>query len=108
LEARAQFDLVHVYQTCFRSLADRAAAKSGHTLMKLGVDGASGRILGVHLFAEGASEMIQFIAVAVRAGATIEQFTTTVAVHLTLGEELVTLHTPSAQYRRESAASGAG
>jgi glutathione reductase (NADPH) len=108
-QARAQFDLVHVHQTCFRSLTDRAAGRSQDTLMKIIVDGASGRILGVHLFAEAASEMIQFVAIALRAGATIEQFATTMAVHPTLGEEMVTMRTPIAQYHRETlTADGAG
>jgi glutathione reductase (NADPH) len=100
-EARAQYDAVEVYKTKFRSLMESAAGICRNSLMKVVVDQRTQRILGVHLFAEHASEMIQFIAVALRAGATMPQFKTTMAVHPTLGEELVTMRLPYAVYRRE-------
>lgn len=93
-QARGAFDSVAIYHTSFRALKEMATGKQQHTLMKVIVDRNSDRILGVHLFAEQASELIQLIAVAVRAGATMKQFLTTMAVHPTLGEELVTLRNP--------------
>jgi glutathione reductase (NADPH) len=93
-QARSAFDSVAIYRTSFRALKEMATGKQQHTLMKVIVDQTSDRILGVHLFAEEASELIQLIAVAVRAGATMRQFLTTMAVHPTLGEELVTLRAP--------------
>lgn len=93
-QARNAFDSVAIYRTCFRALKEMAAGKQQPTLMKVIVDRTSDRIVGVHLFAEQASELIQLIAVAVRAGATMTQFLSTMAVHPTLGEELVTLRTP--------------
>lgn len=59
--------------------------------MKLVVDRASDRILGVHLFGEGSAEMIQAIAISFGMGATKRDFDRTVAVHPTAAEELVTL-----------------
>lgn len=99
-EARAAFETVAIYQTKFRSLKDVAINATQFTLMKVIVDHTSDRILGVHLFAESASEMIQLIAVAVRAGATMDQFLTTMALHPTLGEELVTLRAPAVIHQR--------
>ena len=93
-QARSAFDSVAIYRTSFRALKEMATGRQQHTLMKVIVDQTSDRILGVHLFAEEASELIQLIAVAVRAGATMRQFLTTMAVHPTLGEELVTLRAP--------------
>jgi glutathione reductase (NADPH) len=61
------------------------------TLMKLVVDAASDRVLGVHIVGEGAPEMIQCLAIAVKAGATKRQFDETVALHPTAAEELVLL-----------------
>ena len=62
-------------------------------LMKLVVDPASDRVLGVHLSGPDAGEMIQLAGVAVKMGATKRQFDDTVAVHPTAAEELVTLRT---------------
>ena len=63
-------------------------------LMKLVVDKTSRRVLGVHIVGHGAGEMIQCIGVAVKMGATKEQFDQTIAVHPTAAEELVTMRTP--------------
>jgi glutathione reductase (NADPH) len=101
-EARVKYDVVEVYKTRFRSLMESAAGTFNYSLMKVVVDQKTQRILGIHLFAESASEMIQFIAVALRAGATMQQFTNTMAVHPTLGEELVTMRVPFATYRRSA------
>ena len=66
--------------------------------MKLVVDGATGRILGAHLLAHDAGEMIQLVAVAMTMGATKADFDATMAVHPTAAEELVTMRAPSVRY----------
>ena len=71
--------------------------------MKLVVDGATDRVLGVHLVGEGAGEMIQLIAIAVKMGATKADLDATMAVHPTMAEELVTMRTPTVRYGREAA-----
>ena len=60
-------------------------------MMKLVVEPESRRVLGVHIVGHGAAEMIQLAAVAVRMGATKDDFEATMAVHPTSAEELVTM-----------------
>jgi len=60
-------------------------------LMKLVVDAASGRVVGVHIVGADAPEMIQLAAIAVKAGLTKAQWDETCALHPTAAEELVTL-----------------
>jgi glutathione reductase (NADPH) len=62
--------------------------------MKLVVAEDTRRVLGVHIVGHAASEMIQLAAIAVRMGATKEDFDRTMAVHPTAAEELVTLRSP--------------
>ena len=52
------------------------------------------KALGCHIVADGAGEMIQLAAIAIKMGATKEDFDRTVAVHPTMSEELVTMKEP--------------
>jgi glutathione reductase (NADPH) len=61
------------------------------TSMKLVTAGADERVIGCHIIGDGADEMLQGFAVAVRMGATKKQFDDTVAIHPTSAEELVTM-----------------
>jgi glutathione reductase (NADPH) len=63
-------------------------------LMKLVVDRASDRVLGAHMVGPDAPEIIQGLAIAVKAGLTKRQFDQTVAIHPTSAEELVLLREP--------------
>ena len=65
------------------------------TLMKLITDANSDHVLGCHIVAPSAGEMIQLIGVAIKMGATKADFDRTMAVHPTLSEELVTLKAPT-------------
>ena len=60
-------------------------------MMKLVVDAASGRVLGVHMVGEDAPEIIQALAVAVKMGATKADFDAAMALHPTAGEEFLTM-----------------
>ncbi len=73
------------------------------SLLKVVVDCASDRILGIHIFAEDASEMIRVLAIAVASGATMKDFMVAMAVHLTMGEEIVAMQTPTVRYDRRDA-----
>ena len=68
------------------------------TIMKLVVDGATQRIVGAHILASDAAEMIQLVAVAMTMGATKADFDATVAVHPTAAEELVTMRSAHARF----------
>jgi len=94
-DARASFD-VEIYQTSFRNMYHAFAGRDEKMLMKLVVDKTTRRVLGVHIVGHGAGEMIQMVGIAVKMGATKEQFDETVAVHPTAAEELVTMRTPFA------------
>lgn len=92
-DARAQ-EPVDVYATAFRPMQTAFADQPGRVLMKLIVSRATRRVMGCHIVAPGAGEMIQLAGIAVKMGATKEDFDRTVAVHPTMSEELVTLKTP--------------
>ncbi|MBP1805639.1 glutathione-disulfide reductase [Rubellimicrobium aerolatum] len=93
-EARAR-EPIEVYATTFRPMRTAFAGRPDRVLMKLIVSQATRKVLGCHIVAPEAGEMIQLAAVAVRMGATKEDFDRTVAVHPTMAEEIVTLRTPA-------------
>ncbi len=92
-EARAAHD-VEIYRATFRPMLHTLAAREERMLMKLVVDKANRRVLGVHVVGHAAAEMIQMAGIAVKMGATKEDFDRTVAVHPTAAEELVTMRAP--------------
>ncbi|MBY6202496.1 FAD-dependent oxidoreductase [Maritalea mobilis] len=85
---------IEVYCTSFRPMQTAFAGKPGRVLMKLIVDRGDRKVLGCHIVAPNAGEMIQMAGIAVKMGATKEDFDRTVAVHPTMAEELVTMKTP--------------
>ncbi|AHD00263.1 glutathione-disulfide reductase [Leisingera methylohalidivorans] len=85
---------VEVYATSFKPMQQAFAGRAQRVLMKLIVSKATRKVLGCHIVAPGAGEMIQLAGIAVKMGATKEDFDRTVAVHPTMSEELVTLKTP--------------
>ena len=90
----AQQGKVEVYVANFRPMKSLFAGRDDRMLMKLLVDAATRRVLGCHIVGEGAAEMIQMAAIAVKMGATKEDFDATVAVHPTAAEEMVTMRRP--------------
>lgn len=89
LEAREKFGAVDIYKTDFRPMKATLSGGKARTMMKLVVEAASDRVLGVHIVGEGAAEMIQCLAVAVKAGLKKRDFDDTMALHPTSAEELV-------------------
>jgi glutathione reductase (NADPH) len=92
-EAREAED-IEVYRAAFRPMQHILAGKSERMLMKLIVSKASRKVLGCHIVGHAAGEMIQMAGVAVKMGATKEDFDRTMAIHPTAAEELVTMKTP--------------
>ncbi len=92
-EARDQ-EAVEIYCTSFRPMQTAFAGRPDRVLMKLVVSQATRKILGCHIVAPQAGELIQLAGIAVKMGATKEDFDRTVAVHPTMSEELVTMKTP--------------
>jgi glutathione reductase (NADPH) len=97
-EALQRFPRVHVYKTDFRPLKATVSGAPERAIMKLIVDGATERIVGAHILAHEAAEMIQLVAVAMTMGATKADLDATVAVHPTAAEELVTMRSAHARY----------
>ena len=85
---------IEVYCTSFNPMKQSFAGRSDRVLMKLIVCADTRKVLGCHIVAEGAGEMIQMVGIAVKMGATKEDFDRTVAVHPTMAEELVTMKSP--------------
>jgi len=85
---------IEVYETSFRPMQSAFAGRPDRVMMKLIVCARSRKVIGCHIVAPGAGEMIQLAAIAIKMGATKEDFDRTVAVHPTLAEELVTLRKP--------------
>ncbi len=92
-EARDQ-EPIEVYCTSFKPMQQAFAGKSDRVLMKLIVAKQSRKVLGCHIVADHAGEMIQLAGIAVKMGATKEDFDRTVAVHPTMAEEIVTMKEP--------------
>ncbi|WOI55657.1 FAD-dependent oxidoreductase [Palleronia sp. LCG004] len=85
---------IEVYCTSFRPMRQAFIDKPARTLLKLIVDRETRVILGCHIVADEAGEMIQLVGIAVKAGMTKEQFDRTCAVHPTISEEIVTMREP--------------
>ncbi|MEM9707868.1 MAG: FAD-dependent oxidoreductase [Pseudomonadota bacterium] len=93
-EAAAENEEIDVYCTSFRPMNTAFIRRPDRVLFKLIVSKASRKILGCHIVAPGAGELIQMVGIAVKMGATKEDFDRTVAVHPTISEELVTMRDP--------------
>ncbi len=81
-----------VFKTEFKPMKNQLSGNPQKTLMKMIVENKSDKILGIHIVGDGAAELIQVAAVAVKMGATKKDFDATCAVHPTAAEELVTLN----------------
>ena len=91
-EARAEHgDAVKVYQSRFTPMYYALGQQKQTSVMKLITAGADERIVGCHVIGDGADEMMQGFAVAIRMGATKRDFDDTVAIHPTSAEEFVTM-----------------
>jgi len=90
-DARARFDKIRVYCSDFKPLRHTLSGSSERTLMKLVVDDASDRVVGLHMVGADAGETIQGFAVAMKAGATKATFDATLGIHPTAAEEFVTM-----------------
>ena len=93
-EQAREIEPIDVYCTSFRPMRSSFAGRSDRVLMKLVVSQETRKVLGCHIVADAAGELIQMVGIAVKAGLTKEDFDRTVAVHPTMSEELVTMQKP--------------
>lgn len=93
--AREKFAEIDVYRSTFRALKHTLTGGKERTMMKLVVDRASDRVVGLHMVGPDAGEIVQGFAVAIKAGATKADFDATIGIHPTSAEEFVTMRTPA-------------
>ncbi|AQQ67383.1 glutathione-disulfide reductase [Microbulbifer agarilyticus] len=96
-EARQAGISVAIYRSDFRAMRHSVSGRDERTLMKLVVDTSNDRVIGAHMVGPDAGEIIQGIAVAMKAGATKSVFDQTIGIHPTAAEEFVTMRTPVAE-----------
>jgi glutathione reductase (NADPH) len=90
-EARARFGHIRLFKSTFKPMKHTISGRDEMTFMKLIVDKASDRVVGVHMMGPDAGEITQGIAIALRAGATKATFDSTIGIHPTAAEEFVTM-----------------
>jgi glutathione reductase (NADPH) len=93
-EARDRDFDVEIFRSTFRPMVHTMSGRNEKTMMKMVVDRTTDRVLGVHMVGPDAGEIIQGMAVALKAGATKATFDRTIGIHPTAAEEFVTMRTP--------------
>jgi glutathione reductase (NADPH) len=93
-QAREQFGHLRLYKSSFKPMKHTISGRDEKTFMKLIVDDASDRVVGAHMMGPDAGEIMQGIAIALRAGATKAIFDSTIGIHPTAAEEFVTMREP--------------
>jgi glutathione reductase (NADPH) len=93
-DATEKFGKIRIYRTDFKALKHTLSGSTERTLMKLVVEDATDRVVGLHMVGPDAGEVVQGFAVAMKAGATKAIFDSTIGIHPTLAEEFVTMREP--------------
>ena len=102
-QARVACAEIDIYRSGFRPLRHTLTGRDERAMMKLIVDRPSQKIVGAHMVGADAPEIIQGIAVAIKAGATKQVFDATVGIHPTAAEEFVTMREPVPEPGRKAA-----
>jgi glutathione reductase (NADPH) len=93
-EARSKFGDIELYKSSFKPMKHTISGRDEKSFMKMIVDKASDRVVGVHMVGPDAGEIMQGIAIAMKAGATKALFDSTIGIHPTAAEEFVTMREP--------------
>jgi glutathione reductase (NADPH) len=94
-DAVQKYSKVAVYKSEFKHMKHTLGGSSERTFMKLLIDQATDKVIGCHMVGSDAGEIIQGIAIAIKAGATKADFDTTIGIHPTAAEEFVTMREPA-------------
>jgi len=92
-EAREHFGELRVYRSEFKPMKHTLSGRDEKTMMKMLVQDSTDRVVGLHVVGMDAPEIVQGFAVAIKAGLSKKQFDSTIGIHPTAAEELVTLRT---------------
>jgi glutathione reductase (NADPH) len=95
-QARKLFGGVTIFRSEFKALKHTLGGSTERTLMKMVVETATDRVVGLHMVGADAGEIVQGFAVAMKAGATKAVFDSTIGIHPTMAEEFVTMREPAA------------
>jgi glutathione reductase (NADPH) len=90
-QAREKYPDIDIYKSSFSPLKNTLSGKDEKTLLKMVVVRSTDRVVGMHMVGSDAPEIVQGMAVAIRAGATKAVFDSTIGIHPTAAEEFVTL-----------------
>jgi len=93
-KAREKYSDIDVYKSVFKPMKNTLSGINEKTLMKMIVVRSSDKVVGMHMVGPDAGEIIQGMAVAIRAGATKAIFDSTIGIHPTAAEEFVTMRKP--------------
>jgi len=93
-QAREQLGDIQVFRSSFRAMKHTLSGSDEKTLMKMIVETATDKVVGLHMVGSDAGEIVQGMAIAMKAGATKSVFDTTIGIHPTSAEEFVTMRTP--------------
>jgi len=93
-EAREKYGDVSIFKSSFKPLKHTLTGRDEQTFMKMIVDKASDKVVGIHMVGADAGEMMQGFGVALKAGATKAIFDSTIGIHPTSAEEFVTMREP--------------
>jgi glutathione reductase (NADPH) len=96
-EARVRLGELRVFTSAFTPMKYTISGRKQRSFMKLLVEAATDKVVGAHMVGDDAAELIQGLAIAIKAGATKAQFDATVGIHPTAGEEFVTMRTARAE-----------
>ena len=94
LEASEKFGKITIFKSDFKALKHTLSGSTERTMLKLVVEDATDRVVGLHMVGPDAGEVVQGFAVAMKAGATKAIFDSTIGIHPTLAEEFVTMREP--------------
>lgn len=94
-QAREKYNAIEIYKSSFTPMKLSLSDSNEKTFMKLIVNRGSDRVVGVHMLGPDAGEIIQGIGIAMKAGATKQDFDSTIGIHPTAAEEFVTLREPA-------------
>ena len=92
--AEVHYGELEIYRSEFRPMKYTLSGRDEKTMMKLVVQAATGKVIGLHVVGLDAPEIVQGFAVAIKSGLTKQQFDRTTGIHPTAAEELVTMRVP--------------
>ncbi|MCZ4288747.1 glutathione-disulfide reductase [Hoeflea alexandrii] len=94
-EASTKYDELEIYRAEFRPMKATLSGRAEKMIMKIVVNAADRKVLGVHILGHEAGEMAQILGIVLKAGCTKDDFDRTMALHPSASEELVTMYKPS-------------